>query len=90
MHYALCIVHYELKMARSIWETSQELHEEIKARKLQDNQSIYLYSLEYGVLPSHVQDALKSLISKGQLPRQRFSVSKECMKKPPVKIIWSK
>lgn len=68
----------------------QDLYEEIKARKLQDNQSIYLYSLEYGVLPSHVQDALKSLISKGQLPRQRFSVSKECMKKPPVKIIWSK
>ncbi|MBR4901316.1 MAG: three-Cys-motif partner protein TcmP [Victivallales bacterium] len=68
----------------------QDLCEEIKARKLQDNKSIYLYSLEYGVLPSHVQDALKTLISEGILPQQRFSVSKTCMKKPSVKIIWSK
>ena len=68
----------------------QDLYKEIKAGNIKDNQSVYLFSLEYGVLATHVQNALKKMIDRGELPRQRFSVSKECMKKTPVTIIKEK
>ena len=50
----------------------QELAAAITRRKVQTNKDVYLFSLEFGVLPEHAKTAFKHMMEEGRLPRQKM------------------
>lgn len=60
----------------------QDLEKEIFNRHLKTNKDIYLFALQNGMLASHVRDALKVLVKNDKLPKQKFHISYDALKKP--------
>ncbi len=58
-----------------------ELTNKFKSHSFIDNVGIYLFSLEFGVLPVHARQAIKVLIAKKVIPKQTIHISDGCLKK---------
>jgi hypothetical protein len=77
----------ECEILTKLLSFERDLCEKVKNGELLDNHSVYLYSLEYGMLPSHARSILKKMVELGQLPKQTFTVSKGAMGKPAFPIM---
>lgn len=60
----------------------QELSNKFKSHSFNNNVEIYLFSLEFGVLPCHARQAIKELIKERIIPMQSIHISKSCLMNP--------
>ena len=64
----------------------RDLLRKLRAREIKTNYEIYEFALRSGFLSVHARDALKSMMDKGDIPKQKIPVSRECMKTLPVHV----
>ena len=60
----------------------QELANKLQSHSFNNNVDIYLFSLAFGVLSSHVRQTLKELMQEKVIPKQNLPISEGCLKKP--------
>lgn len=60
----------------------QELSNKLQSHSFTSNVEIYLFSLEFGVLPAHARQTIKELINDKTIPRQTIPISHDCLKNP--------
>jgi three-Cys-motif partner protein len=65
----------------------KELAEALFARRLTTNKDVYLFALQNGMLATHARNALGSLVKTEKLPKQKFHVSYDALKKDAETII---
>ena len=64
----------------------RDLLELILAKKIKTNHQIYEFALRSGFLPAHARAALKAMMDERKIPRQKVSISRDCMKDAPVSL----
>jgi hypothetical protein len=64
-----------------ISEFERDLETKVLQKELVNNNQVYIFSLQRGVLASHARDALKNMCKAGKLPNQSFHISYDAWKK---------
>ena len=64
----------------------RDLLRKLRAHEIKTNYEIYEFALRSGFLSVHARDALKSMMDKGDIPKQKIPLSRECMKVAPVHV----
>ena len=62
----------------------QDLAQKIRTHTIRTNHMVYEFALRSGFLPVHARNALKSMMDKEDIPKQRIPISRDCIKQPPV------
>ena len=63
-----------------------DLLRKLRTCEIKTNHELYEFALRSGFLPVHARNALKSMMDRGDVPKQKIPVSRECMKMVPVRI----
>lgn len=61
-----------------------DLLRKLQSKQIRTNRDIFEFALRSGFLAVHARNALKSLMGKGDIPKQRIPISRDCLKSPPV------
>ena len=64
----------------------RDLLRKLHAHEIKTNYEIYEFALRSGFLPIHARNALKSMMDKEKIPKQKIPVSRACMKMPHVRV----
>lgn len=76
----------ELDKPTKLSAFEDDLADMILGGKIVTNCQLYDFALRRGFLPHHSQAALKTMVGNGKIPKQRLSVSGDCLKRTPVAI----
>jgi three-Cys-motif partner protein len=76
---------YDIPTKIKVFE--KELAAALFARRLTTNKDVYLFALQNGMLATHARNALGSLVKTEKLPKQKFHVSYDALKKDAETII---